>query len=377
MNIKYCGPGLDYSGYGEANRHDIAALVAAGVDVSVELTRHCLEISEFGRLGQLVQSRANLQQPFEIKIIHTTPNIYGRYIEHGKYHIGRLIWETDKLPPDFAAGANMMDEIWTGSKACAKAIANSGVTKPVFVIPEAIDTDVPLIEPFEIDDKSGFYFYSIFEWTERKNPVALLRAFWQEFEDTEGVSLVIKTYIDNFTPDKKNELRNAIAQIKSRTDVKRFAPVHISNTLMTRKQVYKFHQSFDCFVSTHRGEGWGVPQMEAMLLGKPIISTKFGGIHEWLHDKEDAFLVSYKMIPLISNSRNQQWYRPDQNWADVDIAEFRKVMRFVYENQAQAREVGQAGKSQVISKFALPEVGKIMLDRLNQIKPLDNHQTTG
>ncbi len=52
--------------------------------------------------------------------------------------------------------------------------------------------------------------------------------------------------------------------------------------------------TFDCFVSAHRGEGWGVPQMEAMLMGKPIISTSCGGIHEHLKDKEDALLLPFK-----------------------------------------------------------------------------------
>ena len=104
MIIRYTGPALDYSGYGEANRHDIAALISAGVDVSVELTRHCLELSDFGELGQTIMGLQN--QPAEsarIKILHTTPHIYGQFIEPGKYHIGRVFWETNKLPKNSAS----------------------------------------------------------------------------------------------------------------------------------------------------------------------------------------------------------------------------------------------------------------------------------
>src|SRR3990167_8121872 len=357
MNIRYTGPGLDYSGYGEANRHDIAALVAGGVEVAVELTRHSLEISEFGRLGQLVQSRTNIPLNYDIKILHTTPNIFGRFMEPGKYHIGRVIWETDRLPTDFAEGAALMDEIWTASKYTAAAIKNSGINKPIYIIPEAIDTDIPEIEPFVVEGKSGFYFYSVFEFTERKNPAGLLKGFWEEFENTEGVSLVIKTHIDNFTPEKKQELRDIIATIKNRIRLTRYAPIYISNDLMTRKQVYRFHQTFDCFVCPHRGEGWGVPQMEAMLLGKPVISTNCGGIHEYLEDAKDAYLIPYKTIPLIANSRNQQWYRPDQNWADIDMEAFKKAMRFVFENRSKSKEIGVAGRAKVMGKFNLKEVG--------------------
>ena len=61
MNVKYCGPAFDYSGYGEANRHDIGALNAASVGVFGEYTRHCLEISEFGELGELARKCAENQ----------------------------------------------------------------------------------------------------------------------------------------------------------------------------------------------------------------------------------------------------------------------------------------------------------------------------
>lgn len=374
MNIKYCGPALDYSGYGEANRHDIAALIAADINVGIELTRHSLEISEFGRLGKLIHSRADIPLDYKIKIIHTTPNIFGRFIEPGKYHIGRVIWETTKLPPDFAEGAKLMDEIWTASRFTANAIKNSGINKPVFVVPEAIDTDIPAIEPMEvIGGKPEFCFYSIFEFTERKNPVALLRAFWQEFENTPGVSLVLKTYVDNFTPEKKHELRSIIAGIKNKTPLKKYAPVFIYNHLMTRTQVYRFHQTFDCFVSPHRGEGWGVGQMEAMLLGKPVISTNCGGIHEWLTNEKDAYLLPCKMVPLVSNSRNMQWYKQDQSWADIDINDLRKAMRSVFEDRIKAKEISTAGRLKVLEKFSLKNVGKLMKERLEQI-PLDNHQ---
>ena len=131
MNIKYCGPSLDYSGYGEANRHDIAALMSAGVDVSVELTRHCLEISDFGQLGKKIQDATNKGIDYKVKILHVTPNIYGRFIEPGKYHIGRVIWETDKLPPDFVAGCQLVDEIWTASEYNKQAIINSGINLTV------------------------------------------------------------------------------------------------------------------------------------------------------------------------------------------------------------------------------------------------------
>jgi hypothetical protein len=51
MNVKYVGPARDYSGYGEAVRHDIAALLAAGVEVRSLIPSYVMEFSDFGTLG--------------------------------------------------------------------------------------------------------------------------------------------------------------------------------------------------------------------------------------------------------------------------------------------------------------------------------------
>lgn len=367
MKVKYCGPARDYSGYGEANRHDIAALVDAGVEVTTQIPQYCLEISDFGRLGEIANKLENRELGYLIKIIHTTPNVYKQFMEPGKYHIGRAFWETDKVPNDFAANLELMDEIWTGSEANASAIKKAGVTKPIYIIPEAIDTAIAPIEPYIVPNSKDFKFYSIFEWTERKNPKALLEAYWLEFQNDDNVSLTIKTYVDNFTPDKKSEVKQNLKRIKKRLQLIKYAPVYLFMQLMDRNQIYRFHKTFDCFVSAHRGEGWGIPQMEAMLMGKPIISTNYGGIHEHIPD-DVAFKVKYKMIPIVENTRNNQWYCQDQNWADVDITDLRKHMRYVYQNKNKLTTIGEKSKKLVDDKFSLKAVGKLMRERLQKIE---------
>jgi glycosyltransferase involved in cell wall biosynthesis len=369
MKVKYCGPAKDYSGYGEANRHDIAALVAAGCELTTQLPNYTFELSEFGILGELAKSFENRPLGYKVKILHTTPNVWPQFIEPNIYHIGRLFWETDKIPLDFALGAQSVQEIWTGSEYNAKAIRNAGVTKPIYIIPEAIDINIdPLLKPYIIENEKDYKFYSIFEWTERKNPKLLLEAFWREFEKDENVSLTLKTYLDNFTPDKRYELNNQIKMVKKRLNLTRYAPVYLFRNLMDRRQVYRFHKSFNCFISTHRGEGWGIPQMEALLMNHPIISTNCGGIHEYLKTMEHAILLNYKLVPLMENNRNKQWYTPDQKWAEVDINDVRAAMRWVYNNQEKANTMGRAGKKLIENTFSLSTVGQKMVSRLRDIQ---------
>ena len=192
-------------------------------------------------------------------------------------------------------------------------------------------------------------------------------AFWQEFENEKDVSLTIKTYVDNFTPDKKREIGDNFKRIKKMLNLKAYPPVYLYRNLMDRHQIYRFHSTYDCFVSSHRGEGWGIPQMEAMLMGNPVISTNCGGIHEYLTDGKDALLVGWKQINLKANTRNKQWYTPDQNWADADVEDLRRKMRMVYEDRKLAKKIGTAGEKTVRKLFGLKPVGEVMKARLDEI----------
>lgn len=342
--------------------------MAAGVQVKTELPSYVRDSAEFGRLGHLAAELETNNIGYAYQILHTTPDQFKRYMQDDKYHIGRVFWETDRLPQDFAEACKELDEIWTGSQFNADAIKNAGVDVPIYIIPEAIDTEIGDVKPYKIE-VPGFKFYSIFEWTERKNPRALLKAYWQEFQNDEPVALIIKTYVDNFSVEKRQEIKQQIRKVKSQLNLKKYAPVYLYLDLMDRHQIYRFHASCDAFVSAHRGEGWGVPQMEAMLMGKPVISTNVGGIHEYLTNNETALLVPAEMVKITENTRNQRWYTPDMKWAEVDGQALQQKMRFVFDKRKlEAVAIGEAGQQLVLKKFGLETVGNQMRDRLVKIE---------
>lgn len=365
--IKYIGAAFDHSGYGEAARHDIAALTTATVPVTLKAPRYVMDIADFGAVGEVCKVAEQSNTDYKVIILHTTPDTYPKYFEEGKYHIGRAFWETDKLPEDFAKPLSWCDEIWTGSEYNAAAIRKAGVNKPIYIIPQAIDVTREKMRPYQLDPQQKFRFYSIFEWTERKNPKALLKAFYEEFQNEPEVALVLKTYVDNFTPSKKQEIRDSIAEIKQQLGFNSYPEIYLYMDLMDRDQIWKFHNSNHCFISAHRGEGWGIPQVEALLAGNPIISTGVGGIHEYLKHKENALLAKSSMVQVTENTRNKHLYLPDQKWAEVDPGDLRALMRWVYAHQVEARRIGLKGKDLIEKKFNLAAVGSIMKERIEKI----------
>lgn len=368
MNVAYLGPLKDYSGYGEANRHFVCALDTAGVTVIPQLVSYSREASDFGALGARIEPWFERKDDYRIKILHTTPNVFSRHLEAGKYHIAHFFWETDRVPEDFAAGLQLCDEIWTGSEANKQAIINSGVDKPVYIFPQPVDSEMAKQDPYVIPDFDGYLFYSIFEWTDRKNPQALLDAYWREFQGGENVGLLIKTYFRDFNLANKRMIRHQIESLKNRSGLKNFPPVFLYLDLMDRTHIERLHQTGNVYVSAHHGEGWGVPQVQAAVAGNPMISTGYGGCHEYFIDGDDAHLVNYKMEPVRGMSHSQDWYNSSQNWAEVDPAGLRQAMRDCYERPTNAREMGARAQETAKSIFSFEAVGHTLRARLGEIE---------
>lgn len=368
MNVAYLGPLKDYSGYGEANRHAVAALHAAGINVIGELVSYSQEAADFGTIGKLVNQLCENTGDYQIKIMHTTPDQFKKHIEPGKYHIAHFFWETDLVPPAFADGLKLCQEIWTGSEANKLAIEKAGVEVPIFIFPQAIETHREWPEPYVLPKFDGYLFYSIFEWTDRKNPEALLNAFWQEFDGVENVGLLIKTYFRNFTLANRRMIKNSIANLKAKSGAKNPPPVFLYLDLMDRQQIMRLHKTGDCYVSAHRGEGWGVPQVEAALAGRPFISTAYGGCHEYFTNGDNAILLPYEMVPLRGMAHSQHWYDSTQNWAQVDEAALRGAMRYAYSHQDLMLPKAERAREFVLDRFSLERVGQEMAHRLKAIE---------
>lgn len=367
--IGYTAPLGDYSGYGEAARNDVAALQAAGLLVHGEMLRYTADTVNLGRHAETVKQAVNTPPMYDIKIIHTTPDQFGRYAELGKYNIGRLFWETTRLPSQFVEGCNKCDEIWTGSEANKTAAIKSGVTVPIYIIPQAMDTEIERPQPLEIEGFDGHLFYSIFEWTDRKNPEALIAAYLNAFRNGENVGLLLKTYFRDFTFLNKERIRQQIRQLVAENSKLGSPPIFFYGDLLDRQSMWRLHATGDCFVSAHRGEGWGVPQVEAALMGNNVISTNYGGVHEWL-PADYCDLLPYNFVRVSGMEHSTKWYTPDQEWADIDIDLLARTMGRHYREAMEGTATINDGKHLrqfVQDTFSFKNVGRLMSERLAEI----------
>jgi glycosyltransferase involved in cell wall biosynthesis/tetratricopeptide (TPR) repeat protein len=283
-------------------------------------------------------------------------------------NVGRTMFETDGLPAEWRDRCNAMDEIWVPSDHNLTAFANAGVAaSKLHKVPETFDRELfhPDVTPLEIGTASGgFVFLSMFSWGVRKGWDILLRAWFEEFDKQDDVTLLFKTdTINAFGVDCRHEVDSFIRDHLGR-DPRKGPRVVVLDRHLDAADVPRLYRAADAFVLASHGEGWGRPYMEAMAMELPTIGTRWSGNLEFMDD-DNSYLIGSKLVDTPTDS----WLQ-GQRWAQPSRKELRRAMRRVYEHRDEATKIGQRARSDVLISCA-PE---LVVDAVRaRLESIDRH----
>lgn len=248
----------------------------------------------------------------------------------GNYRIGFSMLEVDRLPETWVAQANQMDEVWTPTAWGREVFQASGVQRPLHVIPLGVDLERFQPGPPRRQLAGRTVFLSVFEWGPRKGWEILLRAYRAAFRATDDVLLLLK--IDSRAPGG-SPARELAALLPAPAP-----PVAlIYNQPLSVAQLVELYQGADCFVLPTRGEGWGMPVLEAMACGVPVISTDWSGATAFLN-AENGYPLPIK--GLVETGVAHPYYT-GARWAEPDEAALVELLRRVHTNRDDARARGR------------------------------------
>ena len=368
--IRYTGPFLDSSGYGKAARGNILALHQAGVPLTLNLMSFDKVHPDLGKDSKIFNSLIDKDIDYNVNFIHSTPEFWVKEHINGVYNVAFTIWETSKLHdswPDYIN--NSVDKVIVGCEWNRGVFKDSGVTVPIGVVPHGIDMDsLNNVAPFKIAGvkDTDFVFYSIFQWTERKCPQALVRAYYHAFSGNKDVVLVLKTYGNDYSDKQKESIVNVIKAIKLNMPMPHFPKVVLIGNMLSEDEITAVHNRGDCYVSLDRAEGFGLSGLAAGAAGNPIIITGFGGATEYAKE-DNSYLVDYMLTP-VQGMPWSPWYNGTQLWAEPNLVDGAEKMKYVYENRKEAKAKGLRLQDSVAKNFSW----KIVADRLiSEIKEIN------
>ncbi len=370
INVLYYSCPYDLSGYASVSRNHLLELVKReGLTIRLKTKKFWSGVSpDLGETRGILKSleRTVMNDRDFIFIEHLTPeNFYAD--PRAKYHIAYTPFETDGAPIPWVLPLRGMDEIWVPSHNNKLSYIRVGIDRnKIHVIPHGVDIKKYKPDIKQLEYNHGkFNFGSIFDWTERKNPIALIRAYYNAFCHGEDVTLTIKTFW-RFPLDRSKEyIHNAIRGIKSGyKDRTVFPKILIWFDVMSEDIMPNFYKSFDCYVMPTRGEGFGLPFLEAMACGVPTIGPKWGGNTEFMNDK-NSILVNGAIVPIRHGEflKLQPQYS-GQRWFDINEELLSKSMRWMYNNPTEAKKLSSVALEDVKNKWTWVHTVDKIYDRL-------------
>lgn len=374
MSVRYLAALLDQSGYAEAARSYVLALLSQRVRLT--LTPFSFESYRPKDVGHMNVLQPLFHKPidYKVNIIHMTPDHLPKLYERGKYNISLSVWETNRLPSQWVNYLNnFSDECWVPSQYCKETWERSGVRKPTFVMEHALDTEEYFndssAQPWPIEglDKDALVFYSIFQWSERKNAQCFIEAYLREFTSEDDVVLVLKTFYKDNSQHDIRTLKAAVGGIKDRVKKIGAPKIYLIHGSLDRDQLNTIHLLGDCFVSSFRSEGVGLPLVEAGLAGNSVIAPRCTGIVDYLPEDLTYYYDPGLLIPSGGMDNISQLYTGDMQWYCPQVSQVRGELRRVYSDRKGAGEKGLALREHIREEFNFKTIGEKMLNRLKEI----------
>jgi glycosyltransferase involved in cell wall biosynthesis len=360
------GPLEKWSGLGHASREYVQALRRQGVAVRT---------GESSGSKSRVENRSGKQ----VLIYHHPPHTLNFREAKRKYDriILNTVWETSRTPKNWMPAMNQFDGILVPSRHNKEALRNSGVKVPIYIVPHGVNTRLynPANPKFSLGEHRGkFVFVSVFSFQHRKNPELLLRAYWQEFSQKDRVLLLIKT--SGFDKDEGGDrIKSKILRYKQQLALPHnTAPLMLITKHISDSSLRKIYSSGNAFVLPTRGEGVGLPFLESIASGVPVITTAWGGQMDFL-TKGNSFFVKYnlrnpaasmKEKHCISRKFSNLFAQKGQLWAEAELHDLRMQMRRAYENPQLCKQKGKQGRQDALN-LSWDRSGRLMKQAIERI----------
>lgn len=321
-NVLFLSPVHVQSGMGAAARSYYKSL---------ELVSNlsCLPIIEGHEAHNSVEfnvgKKFTITQEHDVLIVHQNADAFDRILDsYGdifnlsyKKKIAIWVWELENFQEQWLKYINMLDELWVPSNFVKNSIQKISNIK-IHVVPHSIDIDCIEKTNYRLKYKipqnaflMGFFFDSS-SYVERKNPLALIKAFNELSKEFNNLYLILKiSHIHLF----KNYLLTNNIQISDRV-------IFIEES-MKSSELYGLIDELDCYVSPHRSEGFGLTIAEALAIGTTVVSTNYSGPIDFA-THENSYPVDYDMVEIVETMGP---YNRGELWSEIRQRELNAVLR--------------------------------------------------
>ena len=326
-------PLLTSSGYGTHSRQVMRWLLTRkDIDLRCQvvpwgITSWILDQgAEDGLIHEIMARSTPSDQRGDVSIQIQLPNEWDPGLAKKNVGISAFV-ETDSCNPQWLAACNTMDAIVVPSKHVASCIQNTGgINTPLHVIPESYYDCItnPHLPDLGLQLDTDFNFLVFGQLTgnnpenDRKNIFYTIKWLCETFANDPTVGIVLKTNSGKSTTiDRKytmDLLRNLANEVRQGQP---FPKIHFLHGDFSQEEISSLyrHPKINALLSLTRGEGFGLPLLEAAASGLPVMATAWSGHLDFL--RQGKFLdVKYRLVDIHESRVDNQIFLSGAKWAE-------------------------------------------------------------
>lgn len=276
-----------------------------------------------------------------------------RQICNQTFNIIYPFWELELLPERFKAYCNDFDSFWAPSTFIFDCL-QSGQNKPVHLVKQPVY--LPHVDPSFGLQGNRLRFLTFFDFDSfvmRKNPEAAVNAFRAAFPLTQtDVALTVKTR------GKADNGRRAWLAEQALQDPR----IRIIDTTLSGAEMRDLMLEHDVFLSLHRSEGFGLGCAEALIAGRAVVATDYGGTTDFIN-AETGYPVAWDSIELREGDYIG-W--EGARWADPSIDHAADILLRIYDDPEAARLKTKQGLDLLRREHSFEVIGRRIVAALKK-----------
>lgn len=337
-------PVLSKSGYGEHSRQVLRYLLEKDIDLKVSIlpwgiTPWYLDHNECnGLIGKAMSiSNSKEGEEFDISIQVQLPSEWNNKL--AKFNVGVTAGvETDISSLTWSENCKSMDLVIVPSEFTKRSLAANinELDKKIKVVPESYFDELredPKAE-ISLNLETDFNFLTIGVLTglkpdlDRKNTFYLIKWFLEEFKNKKDVGLIIKTNQGRESSIDYYATLSTFKKLLKELNHTGYPKVYLLHGDMDRDSMNSIYKSpkIKAFISATRGEGFGLPLLEAAAAGLPVLATNWSAHTEFLNNG-NWIKFDYDLKKVSDSKIDDKIFVKNSMWAEVKENDFKSKIR--------------------------------------------------